>query len=230
GIVLDIDGTLIDSRCRRELHAGLPEPLHVDSDGDCIFPRPHLEAFLDFCFERFDGVGIWTASSARWAATVVEHALGGRARPWAFVWSSSRCTGRYYHYGDELRLVQVKPLRKLWRRARHRQRGFCRRSTVIVEDTPLNCTMNRGNVVCVPAFNVEAGADDALWRAMQLLAEAVLPAADVRRALAAHQGEGWLRPGGAPPSSGDSSCAAGEPCGACAGTGLLLQGPCPLCR
>merc|ERR1719161_393230 len=55
-LVLDIDGTLLSE--------GTPE----DATGAEMrrFLRPHLHKFLDFAFDQFGAVGIWTAASQSW--------------------------------------------------------------------------------------------------------------------------------------------------------------------
>eukprot|EP00747_Dinoflagellata_sp_TGD_P031643 gnl/TRDRNA2_/TRDRNA2_135448_c0_seq1.p1 gnl/TRDRNA2_/TRDRNA2_135448_c0~~gnl/TRDRNA2_/TRDRNA2_135448_c0_seq1.p1 ORF type:complete len:411 (+),score=52.94 gnl/TRDRNA2_/TRDRNA2_135448_c0_seq1:76-1308(+) len=209
-IVLDIDGTLIDSlglfEVSEKLGEDAPEPAFQDEDGDCIFPRPHLEAFLDFCFVHFAAVAIWTASSRRWAETVVRAVLGPR-RPWAFVWSQERCVTDYTccHGLSCYMPTTRKPLSKVWRSGARRALGFTRESTIMLEDTPANCGRNHGNGFIVPTFDIVAAVnaartagrpandieDDSLLRFMTHMETAVLPAANVRGGILQGQGA-WL--------------------------------------
>jgi len=212
GIVLDIDGTLIDSLTDVDIEKGLSgrlQPTYITSEGDAIFARPHLQSFLDFCFDHFLGVGIWTAASRDWAEVVVAHVLGNH-RPWAFVWSSERLlTGP----------GSVKPLRKLWKSASRRLQGFQRHSTIIIEDTPKNCVHNYGNSVFVDSFDVtcsDAANDNSLLQLINYLGSEVLPLASIRDRW---HGRGLRK---APPSPR-------EICLVCDGTKLLLSDPCPLC-
>eukprot|EP00927_Polykrikos_kofoidii_P050236 TRINITY_DN44157_c0_g1_i1.p1 TRINITY_DN44157_c0_g1~~TRINITY_DN44157_c0_g1_i1.p1 ORF type:complete len:473 (-),score=79.98 TRINITY_DN44157_c0_g1_i1:66-1484(-) len=243
-LILDMDGTLIDSLHRSELEALLlsgpggtrpPCPAIQDADGDCVFPRPYLDEFLDFCFLRFAAVGIWTAASRDWADIVVRGVLGAH-RPWSFVWTAARCVPRRsFGIGNDGGDIAVKPLRKLWRSAARRMQGFTRRSAVIIEDTSANCMRNHGNALLVSSFSVadswdsQTGkfADDTLLRLMAHMEVAVLPVADVRRSLyrsgyeVVHQTE---------EQADDSEGSEPFVCVACDGSGLLLREPCPLCE
>merc|ERR1719223_1245962 len=195
-IVLDLDDTLIDSMpAALSAQIGLDlRPAHTDEDGDSIFPRPGLAEFLDFCFERFAGVAIWTSAGREWAHTNVQHVLGA-SRPWAFVWTGDRdsvrrCTRVKAGIVDlHDSAVKVKPLRKVWQSSARRGQGFTRQSTVIIEDTVSNCRSNYGNAIFVPPFDATfgngaegAGCDAVLFRLMAHLENVVLPADDVRTA------------------------------------------------
>jgi len=199
GIVLDIDGTLIAWAGEHEVH----EDSYAcsDWDGNAIFPRPKLQLFLDFCFQHFKGVALWTAASKSRAETVIGTVLG-RYRPWAFAWSAERCPTR-----------DLKPLKKVWQSAGRRAQGFDRAGTVIVENTSSNCVKNYGNSVLVPSFCATSTEDDALARLMQYLESEVLPLADVRS-----RRSGFF----------DDGCSQ-EICAVCSGSQLLLDDPCPLC-
>lgn len=62
-LILDIDGTLIHARHSPTSTASLTsrEFTFVDADGDAytVTKRPHLEAFLTWCFSHFS-VTIWS--------------------------------------------------------------------------------------------------------------------------------------------------------------------------
>jgi len=226
-LVLDIDGTLIDSMHRSEVVARLGpgvRPVAEDDDGDCLFPRPHLEAFLNFCFARFAAVAIWTAASRGWADFVIRGALGA-ARPWAFVWSGEHCISKQVCCGGfETKRVSVKPLRKVWRSTARRRLGFDRHRTVIVEDTPAGCMQNFGNAIFVPTYQVasawscESGQalESTLEKLIPYLQAEVLQNPDVRRRFPRA------------PVAGDVANVE-EVCAVCDGTGRLLEEACPLC-
>ena len=154
-LVLDIDGTLIDS-----------------SDCDTVIhKRPDVDAFLDDAFASCAAVAIWTHASSHWAKAVVNclRDAHGEVRPWAFVWSDERgtwrptwrdCTDDYYSSGS-----RIKALRKVWNGAARTAAGFTRERTIIIEDTPSNCSRNYGNAFIVPTFaHDDAAHDDALPR------------------------------------------------------------------
>ncbi|CAK9058536.1 unnamed protein product [Durusdinium trenchii] len=176
GIVLDIDGTLIDST---PFCDGSSPATYVHEEHTAIYARPHLDEFLDFCFERFDGVGLWTTSDASWCHLVVDEVLG-KHRDWCFFWSQQHCSERQRdREGQEIGIS--KKLKKLWRSSTRRARGFHRESCVIVEDTVANCYFNRGNAIIVPTFAADKD-DEVLLKLMSYLDKEVLPREDVRYA------------------------------------------------
>jgi len=230
-IVLDIDGTLIDTLHRSELldifGPGVAPFAAEDADGDCIFPRPHLSAFLDFLFSRFAAVAIWTAASRGWADFVVRDALGAH-RPWAFVWSGERCVSKNVYGSFGFEKCSVKPLRKVWSTPARRALGFSRQQTIILEDTPKGCARNYSNAIFVPTFDVSRSWNRELGSAQDTTFESlipffetvILPIADVRD----RQGGGF---GWREPQSEDDET--DEACPVCRGTGRLLDDLCPLC-
>lgn len=152
-LVLDIDGTLIDS---------------TDFD-TVIHKRPGVDAFLDDCFSSFAAVAIWTHAGSDWARHVTQHVLidaDGRPRPWAFVWSASRASAKRkpIEHMFDLHPARdyIKPLLKVWRGKKRAAAGFTRDRTIIVEDTPSNCKSNYGNAIYVPTFQAGDWSDNTL--------------------------------------------------------------------
>lgn len=131
-----------------------------------IFVRPHAVELLQFCLASTRAVGIWTRASKQWADAVLSLPAFGPFRDrFAFVWSASQCRRRWIRCGDDYGHLGPptptidKPLKKIWKRARFRDAGWLRRSTLIVDDTPQNFLCNYGNGIRVPAFY--AGSSDA---------------------------------------------------------------------
>lgn len=75
-IILDIDGTLIDSvPADYAIDNHLPKPDIVSPWGDFIYKRPHLDTFLEYCVENFKNIAIWTAGDDTWADLIVSKVL-----------------------------------------------------------------------------------------------------------------------------------------------------------
>lgn len=75
-IILDIDGTLIDSvPADYAIENNLPKPDIVSPWGDFIYKRPHLDDFLKYCHMNFKNVAIWTAGDDAWADLIVSKIL-----------------------------------------------------------------------------------------------------------------------------------------------------------
>lgn len=62
-LILDMDGTLIDSY------------FSFDTGKMVIIPRPYLKEFFDFAFENFTNVSIWTNGTKEWYDEVCKRVL-----------------------------------------------------------------------------------------------------------------------------------------------------------
>jgi hypothetical protein len=147
-VVLDIDGTLIDSD--RSLN---------------VWKRPGVDAFLDSIFVSCAAVAIWTHAGESWASQVIDtlRDADGKRRPWSFVWCSARGVVDRRRandvdagcYSSAFSDCYIKPLQKIWKGARRRALGFTPARTLIIEDTPPNCARNYGNAIYVPTYEVD---------------------------------------------------------------------------
>ncbi|CAJ1400172.1 unnamed protein product [Effrenium voratum] len=175
GIILDIDGTLIDTASHSPLQPAYSQ------EALAIYGRPHLQTFLDFCFENFAGVALWSTSDEEWCKLVVDKVLGPE-RSWCFQWCQQHCSEHLRDKeGEEIPVC--KKLRKVWKSSTRRACGFHRKGCVIIEGSYRNCYFNRGNAVIVPSFDASSEAsaeDEELLKLMRYLETEVLPLEDVR--------------------------------------------------
>jgi len=139
-LVLDIDGTLLSESAPDDYNFGYPRYL-----------RPHLFEFLDFAFDNFHAVGIWTAASESWMRKFVD-VIG--PRPWAFMWSGARVTLTADRSSSDFYAtpIKLKRLSKLWRNKSLRSMGYTPQSTLIIDNTPSVCRCNFGNAVYIRTF------------------------------------------------------------------------------
>lgn len=180
-IILDIDGTLIDSICA-------DEDKHYDSKKSCIknaenvnnkrqqhfifnfcdsehvvHCRPYLEYFMKYLFsnEHIDHVAIWSAAGSSWIEDVVFkycESVSKYRDKYSFIWDDDRISRR--HASKTLTwnsctdyVSYHKPLSKVWRsKYRKSTLGFNKYNTIIIEDTPSNCVDNYGNAIYVESF------------------------------------------------------------------------------
>lgn len=158
-LVLDIDGTLLSDAASVVLFA----KAKVKVADMRRFLRPHLQDFLDFAFESFDAVGIWTAACSKWLQLFLRAADPAGQRPWAFTWSArTRQRLGLVVEGCYPERIVVKPLCKIWRNGCLRARGYNRHSTLIIDDTPSVCRANYGNAIYIKTYDGDddAGFDD----------------------------------------------------------------------
>jgi TFIIF-interacting CTD phosphatase-like protein len=165
-IILDIDGTLIDNV------------------GDSIYQRPYLKEFLDYCFETFETVSIWTAASREWYNEVNEKIFSKlklktkeslqskllTPRKFYFVWTGERCTfisdQKAIEDGDfYAQRIKIKRLKKIWDK-----RGLLtRHNTLILDDTPITYAENYGNAIPIDTYNHKNEDDDSLLKLIEWL-------------------------------------------------------------
>ena len=77
-IVLDLDNTLLCTILRTQISKEEQIPLNFityhDNDDMIIYPRPHLQEFLDFLFENYN-VSIFTAAESNYAYYVINNLI-----------------------------------------------------------------------------------------------------------------------------------------------------------
>lgn len=142
-LVLDLDETLVQAR-----EDALVRPADWRLFRYHVYERPGLREFLRWSFDAFT-VGVWTASSADYAAAVVGRIFDSAP---AFVFSRRRCT-RHLDL-ETLEPVRLKPIRKL------RRFGFPKERILFVDDSPEKIARSYGNLVRVRPFEGEPHDDE----------------------------------------------------------------------
>lgn len=179
-LILDIDGTLVHT-----LYSVEQSPTNTIPDFENrvfkVFKRPHLNLFIQFCFDRFETVSIWTAASHDYAKYISD-CIKPKGREFTFINSFEDCT---LVSGESLNefscdVVMKKKLRKIWRRNKYKNIGITKDNTLIIEDTPSNCYDNYGNAIYVPEYNIFKSHDDTVLPRLQKYLEKLIPAATVR--------------------------------------------------
>jgi TFIIF-interacting CTD phosphatase-like protein len=170
-LLLDLDETLIHASSKASVGHFRVGPYEV-------LERPHVRRFLQFAFDHFAEVAVWTAASRGYAEQVLQHLLGQDfATRLAFFWTRERCRQAIDY--DTGYLSTEKPLRKV------RRRGYDLAKVLFVEDTPENLRRSYGNLVPVQPF-VGDPTDDELVELEAFLHE-LGGLEDVRR----HEKRGW---------------------------------------
>lgn len=154
-IILDMDSTLIDGN----------------------LSRPHLKEFLHFCFKSFDHVSIWTAASPKWFSHAYHHVIRPnmpKNKQFHFIWCLPECC-RIVCNGM---MHVVKPLANVYSRYADTHNTH---NTIIVDDSPSVCVLNKPNSIIVSKFksNVHVK-DDVLQHLIQYLKH-VVRLRDVRK-------------------------------------------------
>jgi TFIIF-interacting CTD phosphatase-like protein len=115
-----------------------------------VYRRPHLDAFLQHCFDWFT-VAVWTSASSDYAAEIVSTIFPDPSRL-AFVWDSRRCSFGYdYDLGE---YYTRKPFTKV------KRRGYRPEAVIAVDDTPQKWELSYGNLVPIKPFEGDMRDDE----------------------------------------------------------------------
>lgn len=149
-IVLDIDSTIIDS----------------DQNLN-IYPRPHLKKFIEFLFENFKSVSIWTAADESWLADVYETVLVPllpEGKDFNLLLSKKHTKKLYTSYSS---FIRHKPLSYMY--------SICpemnQQNTIIIDDSPHNFHENPNNGFTIKPFSLYNPDDKELLYVIKLLKE-----------------------------------------------------------
>lgn len=174
-IILDMDETLIHGTFHYE-----------------IMVRPHLFEFLQFAFEKFKNVSIWTAASKAWFEQVNKEVFMpilekiGCSFHNVFTVENTTLSHVYDEYSGQM-IMRVKKLRKL-----HRSKKFPdynMDNTIIVDDTRTTFQKNYGNAIHVREFIGKY--DDELEVLMRYLEEILLPYFQTYGTIRTLEKRGW---------------------------------------
>jgi hypothetical protein len=159
-IILDMDETLI----------------HGNFEG-VIIPRPYLFEFLQFVFERFKNVSIWTAANKAWFEIVNEKVFSPILEvlncSFDKVLTEEHTTLSYVYddfYGQSF-MTRVKKLRKLHKSKK--SPDYTIHNMIVVDDTKTTFQKNYGNAIHIQEFM--GGRDKELKKLMRYLEEVLLP-------------------------------------------------------
>lgn len=143
-IVLDIDRTLIDS-----------------DENQNVYPRPHLEIFLFYCFMCFKSVSIWTAGNIQWYEHVNERVFSKILDPnheFKHVFTNEDCL---YLEGD-----LYKPLNYMYKFDDNMNSS----NTIIIDDNQLTCQKNPNSSYLIKPYFM-GQEDNELLKLLELFQE-----------------------------------------------------------
>ena len=145
-LILDLDETLVYAS---EHALGRPADFAVGPYH--VYKRPHLDQFLETCFEWFT-IGLWTSSSTDYATAVVNQLTSPLTRL-AFLWTRKRCTRR---------IIPAEPGEGLWIKdlKKIKNRGYSLGNVIVVDDSPEKHMRNYGNLVRVGEYRGQSEDDE----------------------------------------------------------------------
>ncbi|MDT8853449.1 HAD family hydrolase [Paracoccaceae bacterium Fryx2] len=162
-LVLDLDETLV--------HA-TEVPLSREPDfslyGYCVYRRPCLDQFLQFCDAHF-AVGVWSSAGDDYVQAMVREIFPNPAGL-IMVWGASRTTMRRTHPGDHDGFGRPLPDFHHQKRLRKLTRfGWSIDDMLVVDDSPEKCRANFGNAIYPAPFFGDTNDDELKYLAGYLL-------------------------------------------------------------
>lgn len=174
-IVLDIDATLVHTHgdmddfkmlkiygsdeqleMRRKLYnMRLIDVSDVPGEGEITdlagIYRPYLKQFLEFCFDYFDGIVIWSAGKRKYVHKMCEYMFPLKKQP-LLIFTYDDCEG------DEDDYI-VKPLEKLYRHPKLKGK-LNETNTFVLDDREETYSFNKRNGILIPEFESDMSVED----------------------------------------------------------------------
>lgn len=174
-IVLDIDATLVHTHgdmedfkmlkvygndeqieMRRKLYnMRLIDVSDVPGEGEITdlagIYRPYLKEFLEFCFDYFGGIVIWSAGKRKYVHKMCEYMFPLKKQP-LLIFTYDDCEG------DEDDYI-VKPLEKLYKHPKLRGK-LNETNTFVLDDREETYSFNKRNGILIPEFESDMSVED----------------------------------------------------------------------
>jgi len=174
-IVLDIDATLVhthgemndfkmlkvyDNKARHEMLRKLYMMRLVDvsnepGEGEVTelagIYRPYLRDFLEYCFEYFDNVVIWSAGKRKYVEKMCEFMFPLKKQP-LIIFTYDDCEG------DENDII-IKPLEKLYKHPKCKDK-LNEKNTFVLDDRSETFSVNKRNGIQIPEFESDMSVED----------------------------------------------------------------------
>jgi len=138
-IILDLDETLLHGT-----EKGIDRQPELVVYPYFVYIRPFAREFIDFCFQNFMHVAVWTSASREYAEEVCSFLFGLRYKQLEFIWARDRCTRKFN--AEFYEWSWIKDLKKV------KKMGFPLERVIMIDNTPSKLRRQYGNLVHVRDF------------------------------------------------------------------------------
>jgi len=159
-LILDMDETLITNKTLK-FRESIEQITNEDAvetvfkeERIAIFQREYLKEFLQFVFNQFKYVALWSSANKSWIKHVIDNTiLSEYENKFIFIWSGEktsilRNTVRYPY------MTRCKKLKKIWRQKKYKDLGIGKHNTIIVDDISKNFVLNYGNGILINEYKI----------------------------------------------------------------------------
>jgi hypothetical protein len=112
--------------------------------------RPGLRKFIDYCFEKFDNIIVWSAGHEDYVHYICRAIFGEKIKKILRIFSRDYC--------DDVDGFIVKIMDKLFDDLKHE--GVNQTNTVILDDNEETFKYNQNNALHINAFKIDYGCDN----------------------------------------------------------------------
>ena len=113
--------------------------------------RPYLKEFLEFCFDYFDGIVIWSAGKRKYVHKMCEFMFPLKKQP-LLIFTYDDCEGNEDDF-------IVKPLEKLYKHSKLKNK-LNESNTFVLDDRDETFSLNKRNGIQIPEFESDMSVDD----------------------------------------------------------------------
>ena len=145
-IILDIEETLI--HCKTKEPKNYDFYFQIEKVKYYIIYRPYLEEFINFIFEYFDTINIWTAATQDYAHKIILKILNTKLKNKELIKKKLKCFFTRKHVA----LDGTKELDKIFQNPSAIEFKILPENTIMIDDKSHVFNKNTGNGLIIPAF------------------------------------------------------------------------------
>lgn len=135
-IILDVDNTLIYTASAPIKKKGIIQQYDFKIEGmnGYVYIRPGLKTFLEFCFNNYKSVSIWSLGNFEYISAMLKN-LRKKLKmklPFFFIYTYENTPE--IHYKDEPEPMLIKDLNKIWDNPRFKEMNITKNNTIFIDD------------------------------------------------------------------------------------------------
>lgn len=143
-IVLDIDETLIHTKMTP---TKCEHTFSIDKTSYYVKYRPYLAEFINFIFNNFDSINIWTAATYDYAKNIISKVLHTLLLDKSLLYKL-----KFFNTRQQVSIDGSKKLNKLFNTEFAKSLNILETNTIMIDDKESVFNYNTGNGIIIPAW------------------------------------------------------------------------------
>lgn len=171
-IILDVDNTLLYTANTKLKSSDKKESydfmINLGSGKGFVYLRPDLKEFLEFCFNRYKTVSIWTLGNSFYLESILKGLRKELKLPLKFniVYTYEDTPEKYYE--DIGAVMNIKDLNKIWEDPKYKDLNIHKNNTIFIDDRSDVLRETPGNHIEVHKY-IGQKKDETFTKLMQFL-------------------------------------------------------------